>query len=391
VSALFRDAATFAIAMASVSPALAQSGQAPITAPVDQVGHLTGQRLQVEAGAAGDTASLSFQLPFRDTLSADLRPDLRRFTNDSLSLIVSTPWSGKADAEPASLNGLANGTSLTLRWSRFVSYTRGSAPVPEGVRAIERRAEAACRSDVDESHEARRDHLRLPETGGTPEQVAQRRVLEVQRDLERYECLHPPGSHLNLVAEHLEDSIGAYVSSQIPVAPHEMGFEASVGRNGFEFIDPATLANLTDTRVQWSARAYYSQYFLQTRTAFTLSASYERAYKAAKEATFCPPNPNNVVVRCTTAAGGPPVLNESLLLSAGLRHQFQSGALNGFAISPLLTYDVLDDAVGVDLPIYFIPNSDGGLSGGVRFGYRSDRDDEFTAGIFIGAAFNILQ
>jgi hypothetical protein len=66
------------------------------------------------------------------------------------------------------------------------------------------------------------------------------------------------------------------------------------------------------------------------------------------------------------------------------------GELLNFAVAPQVTYDVLDDVVGIDVPVYFLSNSEHGLTGGVRFGYRSDRDDHFSVGVFIGAAFNIL-
>ncbi|MEA3064235.1 MAG: hypothetical protein QOJ27_670, partial [Sphingomonadales bacterium] len=49
------------------------------------------------------------------------------------------------------------------------------------------------------------------------------------------------------------------------------------------------------------------------------------------------------------------------------------------------------DIFGVDVPVYLVPDKEGDLTGGVRFSYRSDREDKFAVGVFFGAAFSLWQ
>ena len=340
-----------ALSCGFASSANAQSGaEADIEkagAPLDQVGVIRAPQLQLVAGTEDDSASIAFQLPTGPSQA------------NSFGIILSTPLNGEDEAAPATLDGLANGTTLTVRWGHF------SLSPPGPVQS--RRA---------------------------AELVAKARGICVRRagaDAEAIAGCDRENSN-NLVGLYLNDRENREYSAQtIRHDASNFGFEVAVGINRFEFVDPATLAESSERHTQWRARIFYDQYLRRPMTAFTLSAGYERAYEAADEEIFCPPNTTNAAVRCVQARGAPPELNESLLISAGFRHRFIGAeSLRNFAIAPLVTYDVLDDVVGVDVPIYFLPDGDGGLTGGVRFGYRSDRENEFSVGIFIGAAFNIL-
>lgn len=138
--------------------------------------------------------------------------------------------------------------------------------------------------------------------------------------------------------------------------------------------------------------AHLDQYFVRSKTALTLSASYQRGYEAAEEQRICPPGVTDPSADCIDGRAAAPARDENLLLSAGLRHQFmRDGRLLNLAVAPLVTYDAIDDVFGVDVPIYMMPDADSGLTGGVRFGYRSDRENEFSVGLFVGVAFNILR
>ena len=346
--------------------------QASSGAPLDRFGRVAPLEFQLSGGTEDGTASVGINLTELFT-SSHRRGSAVGVSEQSLSFILSTPTTGDGDAAPATLDGLANGTRLTVRFGSFSLFAR-TTPAPERSRVIVREARRRCEEKIAED-------LTRGRIG--PDDVESRTA----------DCIRPAGGPGNLVGEYYPEAVREYNGAMIPADAREWGFEASVGRDSFEYVDPNTLQEFDRRRTQWSAKAFYTQFIRRSPTAITFSAGYERAYEAADEAVFCPPNPSNTApVRCVTAAGGPPELNESLLLSAGVRHRFVNGSgLSGFAIAPLLTYDALDDVVGVDVPVYFVPNSDGGLTGGVRFGYRSDRESEFSVGIFIGAAFNILN
>ena len=341
-------AATFGL---TALPALAQDSAVSTAGSLDRFGAVGGPQLQLNASTDDESGSIALELPTGPTQST-------RF-----AFILSTPVrEGADDAMPADLDGLANGTSLTLRVGRFLLHPFSGDP-PALARSIAANAREECR---------------------------RKRRLEEQSEEAIAGCTTEPVS--NMVGIYRAGRAREYEALLEPRPPRDLGFEISVGVNDFDFINPIILAEDSERHVQWSVSGHGTLYFIRSRSAISGSIAYERAWKSADEATFCPPNPNNVVVQCTTAAGGPPELNESLLLSFGLRHQFGGrGLLRGLAIAPEVTYDVLDDVVGVDVPVYVLPNSDGGLTGGVRFGYRSDREDKFSMGVFIGAAFSLFQ
>jgi hypothetical protein len=365
------------------------SETAPI-APIEQAGRPTADRVQVESGTGDGSASIALKLVSHSSGWQRTNQDsVVRYSTDSLGLVLSTPWNGDDDALPATLDGLANGTKLTFRWGRYVSFLNTNRTP---MRPLEAAARAACRQAAQDAFDAARQIVRTTPVDDPDARTRREQIIQSERARSLDACQYPTGGYGNLVNQHLRARAGEYLRMLRPRGSYEYGFEASIGRNGFSFVDPVTLAEGKDSQVQWSARAYYTRYSISSPTAFTVSAEYQRAYKAAEEAVFCPANPNNIVIRCTTAHAGPPTLNESLLLSAGIRHRFSDrGFLAHMAAAPLVTYDVLNDVLGVDVPVYFIPNSDGGLTGGVRFGYRSDQDRHFTVGVFIGAAFSILQ
>lgn len=333
------------------SPAFAQEGEDPGSpGPVDRFGSIGGLGLQLNADSEDERGSVALELP------------LNRTQPYRFALILSSPLNDDDIAMPATLDGLANGTKLTLRVGRFELFPFVGEPDARA-QEIADVAIANCRI---------------------------RRAAEQASADEIRGCETEPIS--NIVRSDNRSRVREFHAMQIPRAPRDFGFEASVSRLDFEFIDPATLAAQSDRKVQWSVSGYYTHYFRQSRTALAFSVGYERAYEAADEEIFCPANPNNVIIRCITASGAPPERNESLLLSFGVRHHFaRGGLLRHLAIAPTITYDAIDDVIGVDVPVYFLSNSEGMLTGGVRAGYRSDRDDRFSIGIFIGTSFGLVD
>ena len=322
------------------TPVSAQAGPVeqrashPTDTPADRFGFFEGEQLQVSTGTDDDNLTFRVALPAAPSLA------------DRFSVTLSTPLHGTDNAMPASLDALANGTRVKLSWGHFEFPSVHENDVARGIAA---RARQACRAahpgllDCNESGYA----LHHP----------------VGRDYARYQ--------------------------RLTVSPStDYGLEATVGINDFEWTDPATRGLQRARHTDWSAAAHIAHYLPGTQTAFTGSVSYQRAYKAADEQILCPPNPANPATDCTNARIAAPTRSESLLLSAGLRHRLMGdGLLLNLAVAPVVTYEVLDNVWGVDVPVYFMPDEHGGLNGGIRFGYRSDRDDKFTIGVFVGQAF----
>jgi hypothetical protein len=99
-------------------------------------------------------------------------------------------------------------------------------------------------------------------------------------------------------------------------------------------------------------------------------------------------------VACLSGPVGAPARKEKLLTSVEWRRLYvlqPTNPLTTFGIKTLgasvqFTYDAHNDEYGIDLPIYLVPNDKGGLTGGVRLGYKSE-DHDIVAGVFVGAPF----
>lgn len=334
----------------STEASLAPEAERQADAPLDRFGIIKGTQFQVSTGTEDDAFTLGIALP--------TGPSQRtRF-----ALILSTPVHNADGAMPASLDALASGSKATLRWGRF---GLGEVhPDDPAIKRIEAEAQRACLAAQTDPADPK--HLQF---GGACQQT--------NRNVHNYALRE----YRNYLATILTSGVTDY------------GIEASVGINDYDWIDPATFASQKQRRTSWSVAGHYTQYFVRTPTAFTFSAAYQRGYEAAGEQLLCPANASNPATQCKTARGAGPARKESLLVSAGLRHRFMApdGTLLGLAVAPTVTYDALHSVFGVDVPVYLVPDKEGALTGGVRFGYRSDRNDKFSISVFFGAAFSLWQ
>jgi hypothetical protein len=324
-------------------------------APLDRFGPIGGAHLQLDAAAKDKTGTVALELP------AGPSQEWR------FGLILSTPLDDNNEGRPANLDGLANGTKLTLRVGRFDI----PAAIAPDLRAREIEGEAIRTCEFERRNPAPGDKV-LPVEGCRTEPIS------------------------NIV--HAAHRVREYNAHLLPYDATDYGLEAAVGVKDFKFLDPMTLAKGQSRKTQWSASVFYNQYLRHSKTAITFSIGYERAYKEADKETFCPAASAGNPVRCVTGAGAPPTRDESLKFAAGIRHQFMSkGKLLPLAIAPLVTYDALDDEWGVDLPVYFLSDSTGNLTGGMRLGYLNEKDqsgrrkDDITLGLFVGLSFSLFQ
>lgn len=311
-------------------------------APADRFGFVEGEQLQISTGTDDDKLTFRAALPTGPSMAS-------RF-----ALSMSTPLHGGDNAMPASLDALANGSRVTLSWGYFDLRVGRPDAIWARIRDRARRRCMAAEPAPDPTED---------------------RCMDSNYAMVRYDPENRP-------LEQRRTSPGAT----------DFGIDATVGINDFEWVDPVTLTPQKARRTDWSIAGHVARYLPGSHTAFTGSVSYQRAYEAVDEQLLCPPAVVDPATQCINARGGAPGRNENLLLSAGVRHRFSAGtALLNLALAPVATYDVIDDVWGVDVPVYIMPDADGNLTGGIRFGYRSDRENEFTIGVFVGAAFNILN
>jgi hypothetical protein len=112
----------------------------------------------------------------------------------------------------------------------------------------------------------------------------------------------------------------------------------------------------------------------------------EVAFQGGGSVQICQPLGSTSALRCGQKTVGPPgAVERTNQVSAELRKYFGPN----FAMSPRIVYDKKKNAVAVNAPLYFVKSVDGGLDGGVTFGWRSDTR-AFTVTAFVGAVLGLI-
>lgn len=161
----------------------------------------------------------------------------------------------------------------------------------------------------------------------------------------------------------------------------------TVGTQEFEFFDSTTLDKSADRKVSYAGSVWFG-HLPSIKSKVFLIGGFEakRSYSNAAKATYCPTGTSGPTVKCTTGPFGPPKEETDLKVSGKVRYRL-SGSV-GMEISA--AYDFHDKSWGIEAPLYFIVDKDGGLTGGLRAAYDSkEKDVQF--GIFIGQTFGFLK
>lgn len=164
------------------------------------------------------------------------------------------------------------------------------------------------------------------------------------------------------------------------------GLNGSISYDEFTYFDPATAMLQEDQeRIGFQAGVSGSLIFPDDRFSLTASAAFQRNYEASSNRAVCPleAEDDETFIDCPLRRFGEPSRDDSLLLRGEWRYRIGRSV----AISPHVVFDALDDEVRLELPIYFIPDDDSNLTGGIRVGYDSEEDDEVILGVFVSTPF----
>jgi len=169
-----------------------------------------------------------------------------------------------------------------------------------------------------------------------------------------------------------------------------LGFEGNVGRKTHNFIDPALLKADDDKHTPFGVKVFGSLLPARSISTFTVSLNYLETWEDEKTKIVCPTAVTGPSVTCLNGALGPPTEKHKLIQGVewrGLIPLNKDWLIPNLGVSAQLLKDYKSDEWSLDVPIYFAPDDKGKLIGGVRFGYTSE-EDEFRAGVFIGAPFS---
>lgn len=287
-------------------------------------------------------------------------------TTPNWSVLLSSPLSTGSDSSGgssatntniATLNGLANGFSGTFKLSffRLVPRVAEKETQPLVNKALAScLAEAASAANLTEARKA-------CNTAAAGELV------------HNYDC--------DDYDSYLEQHFGS------PVSAVTGGLQAAVGYNSFTYYQPTSLLKSSQQDVPRSIGAYLgvAPHEFVAPTLIDISINYQQAYTAIPSATAC--KMTNGSISCQTGSIGAPKHTDKLLLSLDDHTEFRV-MKQLFGVSPQVTYDPRNRQQGVDLPIYFIPDSKGNLIAGVEAGWTNTQ--HLTFGVIVGAPFSFF-
>ncbi len=167
------------------------------------------------------------------------------------------------------------------------------------------------------------------------------------------------------------------------------GIDASMGRDDHIYLDRAAFKLPSEPRTSWEVGAYYG--WINSDLTFSLRgrAVYGQTYKDNDEVEICRTVSIPAGTECIKGPDGAPLRQRTGLVSVEARKLMTVNGDTQIAIAPQVTYRTEDNNVGVEVPIYLVPDKDGKLSGGIKAVYNS-KGDEFAVGVFVGVPFSIF-
>jgi hypothetical protein len=167
------------------------------------------------------------------------------------------------------------------------------------------------------------------------------------------------------------------------------GFSATVGTKSYKFLDALSDKNMTSNKTPWSAQAFLGYHFFESL--ITVGYHYDAAYKDADQGTLCP-MPAGPLTTCKTGPLGAPPRKEQSVPFIEYRHRLpdnwtQIPILKSLAFAPIVSYDIRASVLGISVPVYFVPDATGKLTGGLSVGWRSDQGG-LQVGVIVSTAFS---
>ena len=158
-------------------------------------------------------------------------------------------------------------------------------------------------------------------------------------------------------------------------------------RNTFKFAEPDDFETEKQSKTSFVGGARFT-----VLVEDVLSASFgvegQVRYKGAKASELCRPVGTAGFLECESIATKPPTKTTSTIARFEIRRIFSKH----FGMALKANYDVSEQVVGFELPLYFLQSTDpkGGLAGGVSFEMRSD-DLEPSVALFVGDTFKLAD
>lgn len=164
-----------------------------------------------------------------------------------------------------------------------------------------------------------------------------------------------------------------------------VGGNGNIAPEEFKFVGKTDLKVAKEMHTSWSVSGVAG---IALKTNMVIAASYRRAvaYQAGDKAQVCSALGSTGSTTCAEKVlGGPGGPDKTNVVSFEVK-QFFGG---GFAVAPKINRDFTNGVTGIQIPIYVLQDKNGGLTGGITLGWRSDTK-AFTASAFVGPVLRLL-
>lgn len=175
------------------------------------------------------------------------------------------------------------------------------------------------------------------------------------------------------------------------------GLEATASEGGYDFLDRQNFEIKDNSEFGFAGEVFLGLIF-DNLASVEGSFTYARSHTAAPDIELCRPVVDSDRFECIAGPDGPPKRGDKAIFAGRGTYAFTNG--NGDPVVGLAlegAYDVENDSYGLDIPVYFVPDKDGILSGGVRFGYTDKKDPDggrekdARLGLFFGLRFGGMR
>lgn len=159
-----------------------------------------------------------------------------------------------------------------------------------------------------------------------------------------------------------------------------------VSHKEFRWLDPAAAFSARDA--QHTDYSIGGMAGLFNPSIGFVAAHFDRQtfHRAAGATQLCRPLGTTGASTCSASILRGPAEGKTSLLHLELRKFLGNG---NFAVNPVFTRDFENDVSSLEVPLYFLRDDQGGLTGGVSLGWRSDQD-AFVASVFVGPSLPLI-
>lgn len=164
------------------------------------------------------------------------------------------------------------------------------------------------------------------------------------------------------------------------------GASAKFGSQESTVYDPMTLAKSEVKNQPWSFGGFVGWMpKAASNTLLTLKVERRRTYKDGDTSIRCPAAGGGVV-QCVEGAFAAPTIKIGTALTLEARALLRPNV--GVALA--IARDFGQKSTAIELPVYWLGDGSGGLTGGVKFNWASG-ENKTAASIFVGAPFALFQ